>query len=590
MVAYNPPVVVGGPGKSHCGTLFDKHIVGNRVEMVSGFVKDFECLIERVPKELPVWGQLGRGDPLDAIAEANYEPGRLLSGKSFKQANEHREALGWMVYWLTRYGNGSQARTAREYSLNDLSGIEEAWSVAKLHKKVKDLLSEVRCGVRGVEYEDDAIRLPYERHPDLGLLQEALPLMHAGELLNFPFPNLEPMWNYFHGGKVERLWFRAPAAIRTVARQASRQISRQGPSYVDPGLQTPIGVTLGELINYWNELSAISLYDHTVMQRTKSPSRVVYPRRQFVLHMAKEAGISQQEADEITAKLTINRRGNSTHDRVAQHNPQLRPFVQVEGGLFLPSTLTVPSMGQQRTTKLLQVAYPGNLSGRLRQQLGDEGEKRVFDLLKERLRSDVLIAKNVLVYRGNTRAEPATDLDVVVYVPGELLVVIQVKWHVMVNSQYEAYYQQERARRGRQDLETLRDQMDAGTVQVQWPPEWGKVDADRCERKWFVLTHDTMPVHDLDTSDIKMRSLILIQHLLPRNDHSARNLVEVMDCPPTPTVGEPLWETIKYGDWTIRVERSTFHPDQPAPFTDIPAILHQRNTMRPPSAPEPWAT
>ena len=111
------------------------------------------------------------------------------------------------------------------------------------------------------------------------------------------------------------------AAIRTVARQASRQISRQGPSYVDPGLQTPIGVTLGELINYWNELSAISLYDHTVMQRTKSPSRVVYPRDKFVSHMAKEAeaGISQQEADEITAKLTINRRGNSTHDRVAQH-------------------------------------------------------------------------------------------------------------------------------------------------------------------------------------------------------------------------------------------------------------------------------
>ena len=178
--------------------------------MVSGFVKDLECLIERVPKELPVWGQLGRGDPLGAIAEANYEPGRLLFGKSFKQANEHREALGWMVYWLTRYGNGSQARTARECSLNDLSGIEEAWSVAKRHKKVKDLLSEVRCGVRGVEYEDDAIRLPYERHPDLGLLQEALPLMHAGELLNFPFLNLEPMWNYFHGGKVERLWFRAP--------------------------------------------------------------------------------------------------------------------------------------------------------------------------------------------------------------------------------------------------------------------------------------------------------------------------------------------------------------------------------------------
>ncbi len=174
-----------------------------------------------------------------------YEPGRLLFGKSSKQANERREALSWIVYWLTRYGHSSQARAARESSLNDLSGIEEAWSVAKVHKKVKDLLSEVRCGVRDVEYEDDTIRLPYRRHPDLGLLQEALLLIHAGELLNFPFPDLEPLWNYLGGGNVARSWFRAPHAIRTVARQASRQISRQGPSYVDPGLRTPIGLNPG---------------------------------------------------------------------------------------------------------------------------------------------------------------------------------------------------------------------------------------------------------------------------------------------------------------------------------------------------------
>ena len=87
--------------------------------MVSRFVRDLEGLIERIPEELLLWGQLGRGDPLDAIAEANSEPGRHY-GKSAKWANEYREALGWVVYWLTRYGYSSQTRAARMYSLNDL--------------------------------------------------------------------------------------------------------------------------------------------------------------------------------------------------------------------------------------------------------------------------------------------------------------------------------------------------------------------------------------------------------------------------------------------------------------------------------------
>ena len=344
-------------------------------------------------------------------------------------------------------------------------------------------------------------------------------------------------------------------------------------------------MTLGELTYYWNELSAISLYDYFVMRTTRSPSRLVYNRRNFMAHMARQTGISQQAADEITEKMTMNRHCTSTPDPVAVHNPQLAPLVRVEGGLFLAFTLIVLSMAHLRTTKLLQVAYSGNPTGRLRQQLGDEGEKRVCDLLKEKLRSDVLIANKVLVHKGNTRAITVTDLDVVVYVPGELLVVIQVKWHIMVNSQYEALYQQNRARKGRRDLETLREQMDAGDVQVQWPPEWGDVDADRCKRRWFVLTHDTMPVHNLGASDIKMRSLVLIQQLLPRSDHSVQDLVEVLDCPPTPIVGESVWETIRYGDWTFRVEHSTFHPNQPAPFTDIPAIIRKRNTGRSPPAP-----
>ena len=531
-------------------------------------MKDVECLIEEVPKSLPVWTQLGKADPQAAIAEANYEPVRLSLESSVEPVAEEREALGWMVNWLALHGHNPRTCITRVGVLNELPAMKEAWSVAKQHKKVKDLLSEVRCGVRGVEYRVDAIHLPYRGQPDLRLLQDRLSWMHARSFLDNHLPDLDPIHEYASGDRVPAPWFKAPLAIRTLARKVSRYISGQVPSYVNPKLATPLGVTLGELINYWNELTAISLYGFFVMLNTRSPTRVVYKRRRFLCDMAREAEISDQAADQVTKALTINSQYTSAPDLVAVHNPQLKPLVQLDSGLFLVTSLVAPSMAPLRITKLLQVAYSGKPTGQLRQRLGKEGEKQVCDLLKKKLRNDVLIANQVLVHKGNTRSKPATDLDVVVYAPGELLIIIQVKWHTLVNSQYEALYQQERARKARQDLERLREQIDAGTVRVQWPVEWGNVDGDDCEQKWFVLTHDTMPLHNLGTSDIKMRSLILIQHLLSRSDHSARDLVNVLVCPPTPTVGESSWETIMYGARKFRVEHPRLHSRQPAPFKD----------------------
>ena len=131
-----------------------------------------------------------------------------------------------MVYWLVCHGHSSQVSNARDYPLKDLPGLDEAWSVAKKHKKVKDFLSEVRCGVRGVEYEDGAIRLPYRRHPDLGLLQDGLSLMHALELLDFPFPDLGSMWSYASGGSAAGSWFRR-SSHRSVPCQTGQLLSRK---------------------------------------------------------------------------------------------------------------------------------------------------------------------------------------------------------------------------------------------------------------------------------------------------------------------------------------------------------------------------
>ncbi len=123
-----------------------------------------------------------------------------------------------------------------------------------------------------------------------------------------------------------------------------RHAKSQIPPYLNPTLRTPIGVNLGDLDKYWNEISAISLYDYWIMQATASPGRVVYSRKKFVADMAKSADISRQSADEITNRLTMNKDYASAPDSDAVHNPQLTPIVEFEGGLFLIAPLLIPSI------------------------------------------------------------------------------------------------------------------------------------------------------------------------------------------------------------------------------------------------------
>ena len=44
-----------------------------------------------------------------------------------------------------------------------------------------------------------------------------------------------------------------------------------------------------------------------------------------------------------------------------------------------------------------------------------------------------------------------------------------------------------------------------GTATVQWPPDWNK--PNNVERRWFVVTNDVFPTHNLGTSDIKIRPI-----------------------------------------------------------------------------------
>lgn len=74
------------------------------------------------------------------------------------------------------------------------------------------------------------------------------------------------------------------------------------------------------------------------------------------------------------------------------------------------------------------------------------------------------------------------------------------------------------------------------------------------EERWFVITNDVFPTHNLGTSDIKIRPYTLLNHMLPQGS-SVEELIGLLDKPPTPPV-EKRRSTHKFGALRVYVEYS----------------------------------
>ena len=217
------------------------------------------------------------------------------------------------------------------------------------------------------------------------------------------------------------------------------------------------------------------------------------------------------------------------------------------------SSLIVPASPHRNILKILQ-ADPEQY-GRLGDRLGREGEQTVSQLLKRRLATGCRVATNIPVKYG--RKQDATDLDVVVYSPREnLLVILEVKWHLQSDGTFEARMHDNEARKKQAKLEKRRAEIRTGTVTVRWPNSW-KV-ADSVQKRWFVITNDVFPTHNLGASDIKIRPHTLPKHLLPQRA-SARQLVALLDNPPTPEVQKRQTTRYRFGHLTIYVEGPLTH-------------------------------
>lgn len=531
---------------------------------IAGFLKN-------VPESLPLWEALRPWGARRAIAQMNYEA-TVAEGD---EQSALVSALPWMVYWAMKYVSDSNGGIMFPTANDTWPDMDDAWTVAKKHNQVRSLLQGVISGLLEYEYVNGQVRLPYNGHPELDLLDKSLRYM---EVTAFPRPIMLELGQWLVETEGRKSWFNTPRQVQQQVRGAALSLAGNAPAYLPLETATPInGVNLRALGKYWTELMAISLYDFYAMQRARRPTQMVYVRKKFVRHMSRVAEISQEAAGKITASLTITKSDASDPQWHSANIPGLTPLVEVNGGLFLVSSVIVVSMPSWHNMKLLQVVHRESF-GEMGDLLGKVGEYTIADHLGKVLKDAPYVKARIGLDMG-TKGQGDPDLDVVVYSPGQLLVVIEVKWHIPVGSTFEALQKEGDARRGRLKLAGWREKISREEVSVKWPGSWPdpeRIDEDPCERRWFVVTHDTTPAHNLGDSDIKMRSYLLLKHLL-KPGSSVCQLISLLDNPPVPNVGESCWETVQYGDVTMKWEDPEPHSDQPEPFKNLqPENLRRR--------------
>ena len=467
----------------------------------------------------------------------------LWSEVELAQFADCHNAAGIVASWTLQHlsrtpGAKPQPRHARQ-----------VWETAKAYWNLANDYLEVEDGKRGYRSKGRKIHLPYEGDIDLSALSTWLRYRQEIEQEEAAVPRLDdvasegrdPVMSWIAQTGGTRTWFCTPDNVREPIRKMAQSIMAIAPRYLPPGTPTPIGGSLDTIAEYWSEMLALGIYNNFLHTTLAVPfvALIPYSRDVFIRHMTSATGIPVETTDEITTLLTQNR------DKV--YDPALTPLVQLEDGSIFPmSSLITAGSPHRNILKVLQADT--KRYGEVGKLLGKEGEHTVAQLLRRRLGTHCHIDINIPVKHGK---QDATDLDVVVYSPREnLLAILEVKWHLQSDGTYEALMHEGEARKKRVKMEKIRAAIRVGTATPQWPSHWNIPDGT--EQRWFVITNDVFPTHNLGTSDIKIRPHTLLEHLLPARS-SAERLIMLLDDPPTPPVRKHR-ERHRFGALTVYVD------------------------------------
>ena len=520
----------------------------------------FAAYLESYPPTLRCWQRPGRGGVPTALAGLNYRATRVETGTPL-QTSDTQNGLAVATDWTRRYMRRSPGKKIGGHDAKLLR------RTAIAYWRLSNHLTEVQDGRRQVEARRQRILLPHSGDLrrrgliawlDLAeVLGTIIPPDTAGPSVRQRVAeSLAAVegWQQMTAGQVP--WFCAPEELRGRLRAATAVVLSGVVGYLPADTVTAGGYSIAMFYSYWYELLALAFYNSVAMMfgyQNRATCAPEFPRDVFVERMATSAQIPLSAADRITTQLTL---GTGPVRDVA-----LTPIVHLDNdSVFVMTSLVTTSNPERNIVKVLQ-SDPSRF-GAVGNLLGAEGEQTMLGLLKKRLSPGVLRAANVTVTRR--KGHDASDLDVVVYSPREnLLVVLEIKWHIGVDGTYEEIAIEQSAVDKRDRLRSLRQSVQAGTTTVSWPETWPPV-PDDTEWRWFVLTNDVLPTQD-NNSGIRIRSYQMLKHLLP-TQATLRQLVDLLDDPPTPEGCTPYWEPHRFGSLVVEVDSVGFAQDQPPPF------------------------
>lgn len=510
-------------------------------------LEGFVAYVEARPRKLGCWRD-GSAGTYPTLAWLNVHP--VVSQRSLMAeigpvaavalttASSHNQvgiAAGWTIQHMR--GRGRAAPTPEQDRL-------ALWSTAAQYWALRNLIIEIRVGLRGFEATGTRIALPYKGNHDVDALDRILDLVDTLEALPDRPSLRDPLlaaWLRDSGRACP--WEQAPGWVTDAYRSFADKILASYPRYLPPEL-TVAGFSIADLDAYWSELLARGGYMHcAIMLGSEHPPTVVpaYERDRFVEEMSSAAGIGADRGDRITTLLTL--------DRDVCPDPALTPLVPLENALVPMSSLIMPASPHRNTLAILQTRPEQyGETGRL---LGIAGERTVLNTLK-RLSPDMLVASRVKVLRPDGRV--AGDLDVVICDPKDkLLAVFEIKWHIATDGNAEVYRMEQAAIDKRVQVLRLRAEIESGVVRVQWPPDWP--DVSEVAWRWFVLTRDVLSTRHVTDEAVTLRSHQVIARTL-RRGASVRDAIGLLDDPPLPPAALRAtgWTRVRYGDLRIDFE------------------------------------